>query len=848
MDKTTSRLSPPLYPSSFVDRIEVNDAISAAFEKDIVFMHAPAGFGKTIAMSMWLASMGLPAAWIPLTVYDDDPAVFCRYLLTALASLDKSAAKAAQSALDDTGFAKAPFEYFFKAVSMMPGQNEPSVIVLDDFHLIQNQTVLSTLPLMVAKLLQTHKLAILSRLTPPASFAGLAVKEQMSELCENDLRFTENQAKELYQGFGIGLSNEEATKIVEKTGGWALGLRAELLSIRSPGSESYLSQSSSTRYLDSYLESEVWDNWDKPVKEFMLRTSILEDLPPDLCDVLCGCDSTGVLDRLMNESGLVVRLPSGSYRYHHILLDFLRRQATKQKTDLTGCYIKSADYMFAKGMLNAAFDYYMKSGDKDAIVRFLTMIVDYGATTGSVEEYYNSINDFLIGKIPEEMIELNPYILAPCVWASLLSGDIARFKHWFAKLQVYFESDRADVDPKFLAAITLFQFPNPLNKPRDILKHSLDDIKPLAFDSVPSPSVTYNFPFFHRGHRDYSDLSDDWEELVPKYVAGFNLISNNAISLIMDGVVSGLLYEQNKLQEAKEKAINVLGQLDESSHPELWFSAQMHLAMIAFAEPDIEGAWGSIDKAQEIVEERGLYLMNNLKAVTTKYKLYTGDKEAAEEWLLRYAVHDGSDIRLYQIYQYITTIRAKITIGDFTSALVLIANLEKIVIDYQRPLDQIELYILKSIVYWNDKQRPEAIAWMGKAVAIAEQYRFVRIFANEGQAVIPILKKLYNRLSSKAEESSTAVFIRKILLLANQGTSIYPGITSSLATSQVKLSKQQKRMLLLLAAGMNNRQICEETGLKLNTVKAHLYKLYEKLDVHNSTDAVTKSHQLGLIT
>jgi len=54
-------------------------------------------------------------------------------------------------------------------------------------------------------------------------------------------------------------------------------------------------------------------------------------------------------------------------------------------------------------------------------------------------------------------------------------------------------------------------------------------------------------------------------------------------------------------------------------------------------------------------------------------------------------------------------------------------------------------------------------------------------------------------------------------------------------------------MLRYLAAGKNNRQICEETGLKLNTVKAHLHILYEKLEVNNSTDAVLKSLRTGII-
>jgi len=55
------------------------------------------------------------------------------------------------------------------------------------------------------------------------------------------------------------------------------------------------------------------------------------------------------------------------------------------------------------------------------------------------------------------------------------------------------------------------------------------------------------------------------------------------------------------------------------------------------------------------------------------------------------------------------------------------------------------------------------------------------------------------------------------------------------------------RMLVFLAAGKNNRKICEETGMKLNTVKAHLFKLYEKLEINSATEAVLKAYRIGIL-
>ena len=273
----------------------------------------------------------------------------------------------------------------------------------------------------------------------------------------------------------------------------------------------------------------------------------------------------------------------------------------------------------------------------------------------------------------------------------------------------------------------------------------------------------------------------------------------------------------------------------------------MHLASIAFAEADEESAWDFIDKARQIIEQRGLYLLKNLTTVVTNHQLLLGNRDAAFEWLARYASFDSGDIRLYELYQILTTIRARIAIGDFSTALVLITKTEKLALDYRRPLDQMELSILRAIVFWNEKQREDAVISMERAVLLAQPYGFMRIFANEGAVVIPILQKLYNRLSARPEQSDVAVFVRMVLLLANENAQRYPGLRSGLEEQNIRLSGQQKRMLLFLAAGKNNRQICAETGLKLNTVKAHLYKLYEKLEVHSSTEAVLKAYRLGIL-
>ena len=842
MSKTINRLSPPAFPDSVMERPEVNRAIDTEIKKSILYIHAPAGFGKTIAMSMWLSSRKLPAAWIPLNLYDDEPAVFCRYLLTALVWLDNGAAGAAKAALSDPGFTEAPFEYFFRVLSNISVEHTQGIIVIDDFHLIENMAILNTLPQAIRKLSQVHKLVVLSRLKPPVSFSDLVLKNEMGELNENGLRFTRKQIVELYKSVGIGLSFEEARTIEEKTGGWALGLGAELLSIKAHGSESFFSRATGEKYIHGYLEKEIWDKWDDNIQEFLLRTSILEDLPLELCDKLCKCGSEKILSSLTNDSGLVVCLPDGAYRYHHILRDFLRRMAEEKQFELSPLYLMAAQHMYKTGRFSAALDYYVKSGDYHALNDFVIRTLDYNFSRISTEECLLSFKNMVLNKVPDEIIEKNDAFVPICTYVYWMTGNVEQMNRWFTKSR---ELLRSACDNQMAGTMFALLSLDPFANPWEFLK--MAPASNIKMDTVPSISITINLPYFHRSMRDFSGYLEDWDVLASQITLSFESIVGISTKISLLGISSGIFYERNKLVDAKKTILDAYSLLDEQSHPELFFAIHIQIADILFAEGAEAEAWKSVDKARVLIEKNALYLKKNLEAIVTKYRLYKGDTGAARQWLSDYAANDSWDFALYQIPQILATARAHIALGNYSPSSVLLVRLENLMSNCRRTLDQLEALILEAILHWSQKQHTQAVDTMKEAVFLAQPHGYVRMFVNEGAVIIPILQKLYNRLSSKPDQSEIAVFVRTALLLANECAEMYPGLTSSLEGNHVKLSRQQKRMLLFLAAGRNNRQICEETGLKLNTVKAHLYKLYEKLEVHTSTEAVLKSYRLGII-
>lgn len=75
----------------------------------------------------------------------------------------------------------------------------------------------------------------------------------------------------------------------------------------------------------------------------------------------------------------------------------------------------------------------------------------------------------------------------------------------------------------------------------------------------------------------------------------------------------------------------------------------------------------------------------------------------------------------------------------------------------------------------------------------------------------------------------------------------HKGIACAAGIKPVKLSRQQKYVVELLAKGYRNAEIVEITGLSINTIRYHTKIAYQKLEVNNAMDAVLRARDLGLI-
>jgi len=204
------------------------------------------------------------------------------------------------------------------------------LLVLDDFHLIKSNEVLKLVSYLLEHIPGNIHIVILTRSDPALSVSRLRSQHQLVELRSSDLSFSANDISILFnKKLKLGLSIDDVYALETKTEGWIAGLQLTALSMKGREDISKFIQDlkGDNRYIMDYLMEEVLKIQPDDIKEFLLQTSILEQMAASLCNsVLKRNDCQMILEALEKNNMFVIPLDRERtwYRYHHLFAELLK--------------------------------------------------------------------------------------------------------------------------------------------------------------------------------------------------------------------------------------------------------------------------------------------------------------------------------------------------------------------------------------------------------------------------------------------------------------------------------------------------------------------------------------------
>jgi LuxR family transcriptional regulator, maltose regulon positive regulatory protein len=386
-----TKLSAPQLRAGLVARPALLGQLKKSVLNPFLLLCAPAGYGKTTLLINWIAELkqasegGNPSVcWLSLGEEDNDPVRFLNYLLASFetaglaTNVDAHAMLQASPSLEIRAVLAV-------LINDLENTGAPLFIILDDYQSITNSAVHAGMTFFLDHLPLNVHVIIATRSDPPIPLARLRARGQMDEIRAVDLRFTYGETECLFnQLMGLGLAPEDMVRLDERTEGWIAGLQMAALALKgiAQTDHSKISQfvknfSGSNRYILDYLMEEVLNHQPQEIQDFLLQTSILENLSGSLCDALIGIrsrkpaegahTSQEILEYLDRSNLFLVTLDSERqwYRYHNLFASLLRSRLKQsmEPAKVHELYRRAGQWYESKGLLAEAITQALASPD-----------------------------------------------------------------------------------------------------------------------------------------------------------------------------------------------------------------------------------------------------------------------------------------------------------------------------------------------------------------------------------------------------------------------------------------------------------------------------------------------------
>ncbi len=425
-----TKLQPPTLPGPLVQRSRLDDALDAGLIDQIrlVLASAPAGSGKSTLLASWLAGRTESFAWLQVEGNDSDPARFWVYLVQAIGRAHTSVASALKPVVvgsngDDHVVVPA-------LVNELAKLTDPFLIVVDDYHLIDNASVHQGMERLIDLCPSSTTIVLSTRVDPPFRLGRLRVRNQIIEIRGDNFRFCSAEASGLLRPDGQVLDDTVVEQLCDRTEGWAAGLVLAGLSLRrSPNPEQFIQAfHGDDQLVVDYMTDEFLAAVSDDHRQRLLETSILEQFNGSLVNAVT--DATDGADWLRNTAKvnqLLIGLDrTGSwYRYHHLLRDLLRLEAQQAFPEqLNELHKRAAAWFESEGDLSQAVVHQLAAGDQNEAGR---LMFAYGPML-IADGQYDTLRGILekVGDVAKTMT----WCTLAWGWCDLTSGRFSQAEAW----------------------------------------------------------------------------------------------------------------------------------------------------------------------------------------------------------------------------------------------------------------------------------------------------------------------------------------------------------------------------------------------------------------------------------
>lgn len=854
-----------------VEKKDVFGLLDKSQETKLAIVCAQAGSGKTAAVSSWIEARNLEDSiiWISFDERDNKPEIFVKCLM-----------EAAGRFLGNNRLEKADMSMEY-LLNILSDSNKNITFVFDDFHCITDNEILKEVKYFIDSIGENIHLIITSRSKLNLNIAKLRLNGEVIEIGKNDFNFSLEETAEFVQGnTKLELPEKIIKQLWEKTEGWIAGIQMALFSIKEKKDIGEFEEkfSGCSSYLQDYFYEEVYNRQTREIKEFFLKTSILEDLTAELCNAASERnDSQQILEYLYDNNLFIDKLDydGRTYKYQRLFKEFLICRA--EGANVEAFYeagSRAAKWYRDNGFLNNAINQYIGIGNFEPVVGLVESECIKMIFRGGHQEVMRWLEN-----IPEDIIIKNPRLSIARMFL-YISDDISYAKYREFAIRALNGHNEDEYKKECLGVMLIAE--GDRNVIRSEYKKSLESYKnaqtmlegSIFYDIV--INLKFGTAYFYlkdfekeKEHFDKAMLQsqaylDDMLYIMANRTVLFAKMlrrqlneCENICSICINGKINknikksplmsvfyiglALVYlERNDIERADEFVKKGLELIENDKKPFQYYYT-MFAGLYVYAGVLLEkGSKAELDRICTHMEELSqthfdervpdIYFLNKAENYIDAFRIErfmeAGKTSLVGKYISKMDFKDPDEIVLF--------CRSLVDKGKSDDALML---LNKVISEGKDKNGYAELkaVVLRAEIFSQDDQYENATRDFKEALTKGYKDGFVRIFSYSNIKTSKMLIKTIRGMKFNKDYYKMGEYLNKIasLYADEENTEI--------------ISRREKEVLELIENGARNSDIAKELFITESTVKSHILNIYSKLGVNNRIQAVAKAKEMGII-
>ena len=892
-----TKLHIPPTGNNIVHRTELYEKLNDGLSRKLILVSAPAGFGKTTIVSDWIYQNKIPTAWFSLDNGDNDPADFLRYIISGIQSIHPLFGKGVLKLLNSPNRPSAE-AIASLLINEILNINQNFLLVLDDFHLIHSSEVMKLVSYFLDHIPGNIHFVILTRSDPALSVSKLRSQHQLVELRSSALSFSANDISILFnKKLKLGLSIEDVYSLETKTEGWIAGLQLTALSMQGREDISGFIQElkGDNRYIMDYLMEEVLKLQTDDINDFLLQTSILEQLSAPLCNaVLNRNDSQVILETLERDNMFVIPLDSERiwFRYHHLFSDLLKQRLLhREKSALTELHNKAIEWFKENSMPLLAIEHTIVTENFEKSIQLLGEIAENMWKHGQHAAILK-FGDLL----PDEIIKENADFCLYYAWILIIAGQIKKAEPFLTSAEIITKqiihdknSTKEDVlnSKKLSGKISVaFAYLYSINAdPEKTFSYCRAAMENLSEDDP----LWYSWGWYSMGIAEMS--RENFKECIKAYENALVYGKKSGDIYLISTIASRLSPLEKRMglyTSSYKRCSDLITFMKDSGYSQIIKSEYTYallytcMAGIESMRTDFDDALENIKPAYTLCKNEsdnsfkvyvlvvyaltlygsgdlsGVKKMLNemdsilkLNIIFPSFKaLYIAMKglmlieqnelEKANIFFRENGIESNKKISYLDEFSYCPYALLLIIEMKFGEAELILSKLLSMAQAANRIERIIETKVIYAILNKGRGDKEKALVNLVEALEAAASENILMPFVLYHSGISDLLKDVFKIQATTKTEIPKKLIDKLKLSLEKREKFIKTNLENV-------LSDRELDTLKLIAEDLKNQEIADKLFISLNTVKTHVKSIHLKLEVDSRIQAVTKAKELGLI-